>query len=178
MLVKPILNQILVELSQQVTYLNEPQLAQFADKIVAAKHIFLVGAGRSGIMISAFANRLMHLGLSVSLVNEITKPKAQVGDLLIIASGSGETASLIAYAEKAKQLGIDIALITMSEKSTLAKLADVKLCLPSQCVQYAQPMGSTFEQLSLLVYDSLVIMLVELRQDSFDAMKNRHANIE
>lgn len=178
MLVKPIVNQILVELSLQAAYLNEQQLAQFAAKIMAAKHIFLVGAGRSGIMISAFANRLIHLGFSVSLISEITKPKAEVGDLLIIASGSGETVSLIAYADKAKQLGIDIVLITTSETSTLAALANVKVSLPSQCIQYAQPMGSTFEQLALLVYDSLIIQLVALRQDSFATMKNRHANIE
>lgn len=175
---KPIITQILAELSIQAQSINQHELIDLTDQIKQANHLFLSGAGRSGIMISAFANRLMHLGLNVSLVNEITKPKANQGDLLIIASGSGETGSLISHAQKAKQLGLNIALITMNKNSTLATLADKKVILPSGINQFAQPMGSTFEQLSLLSYDSMVIMLAKSLNQSFDAMQQRHANIE
>lgn len=56
----------------------------FIKEIVKAHHIYLLGKGRSGLIISAFANRLMHLGFSVSLVGEITSPHSKSGDLLII----------------------------------------------------------------------------------------------
>ena len=78
--------------------------------------IFLNGAGRSGIAIRAFANRLMHIGFSVSIVGEISSPHSKPGDLLIICSGSGETGSLKSLAEKAKQSGIDLALVTMKKR--------------------------------------------------------------
>ena len=54
----------------------------------------------------------------------------QTGDLLIICSGSGETGSLKSLAEKAKQSGIDLALVTMKKESTIGQLADVVLVLP------------------------------------------------
>ena len=74
---------------------------------------------RSGIAIRAFANRLMHIGFSVSIVGEISSPHSKPGDLLIICSGSGETGSLKSLAEKAKQSGIDLALVTMKKSQRL-----------------------------------------------------------
>ncbi|WP_260842325.1 hypothetical protein [Gilliamella apicola] len=41
-----------------------------------------------------------------------------------------------------------------------------------------QPMGSTFEQLSLLTYDSIIYSLMTELQQTPELMKNRHANIE
>lgn len=104
MTIKNVLSNILTEISAQQGNLNEDRLQEFKNAIISAKHIFLAGTGRSGLMISAFANRLMHLGLNVSLITEISKPKANVGDLLILGSNSGETKSLIAYANQAKAI--------------------------------------------------------------------------
>lgn len=50
-------------------------------------------------MIRAFANRLLHLGYSVSLVGEISSPHTKSGDLFLIGSGSGETTSLVNQAK-------------------------------------------------------------------------------
>ncbi|MBX4133436.1 hypothetical protein JMI89_07315 [Frischella sp. Ac48] len=49
-------------------------LVIFLNYITQAKHIFVAGASRSGLMINAFANRLLHLGYSVSIVGEINSP--------------------------------------------------------------------------------------------------------
>ena len=85
---------ILNELTQNAKKIDLAEIEHFVHQINAANHIFLNGAGRSGIAIQAFANRLMHLGFSVSLVGEISSPHSKPGDLLIICSGSGETGSL------------------------------------------------------------------------------------
>lgn len=178
MSIKKILQNILTEISAQSENLPEAQLNHFIDTLINSKHIFLSGCGRSGLMIGAFANRLMHLGLAVSLVNEITKPKANSGDLLVIGSSSGETKSLICYAEQAKKLGVKVALFTTNNSSTLAQLADILIVIPNSVIKLKQPMGSTFEQLSLLIYDSIIFTLMERLQQSPEIMKFRHANIE
>ena len=175
---KEVLSKILTEISAQVSSINEEQLSQFKKAIMTAKHIFLAGTGRSGLMISAFANRLMHLGLNVSLITEISKPKANLGDLLILGSNSGETQSLIAYAHQAKTQGVKIILFTTSSNSSLAKLADNIVVIPIKVFELNQPMGSTFEQLSLLTYDSIIYSLMTELQQTPELMKSRHANIE
>ncbi|MFK4305249.1 D-arabinose 5-phosphate isomerase GutQ [Paenibacillus sp. RC254] len=41
-----------------------------------------------------------------------------------------------------------------------------------------QPMGSAFEQLSLLLYDAIVLEWVANFNETYDDMKLRHANLE
>ena len=104
---------ILSELQQNALKIDDAQADQFVSQIKNARHIFLQGAGRSGIAIRGFANRLLHLGFSVSVVGDISSPHTQAGDLVIIGSGSGETGSLVSLAQKAVSCGVNVALVTM-----------------------------------------------------------------
>ena len=130
--------------------------------------IFLAGAGRSGLMIRAFANRLLHLGYSVSLVGEISSPHTKSGDLFLIGSGSGETTSLVNQAKIAKDNGVVIGLFTTNSSSTLGEIADQVVIIPTQSKQSKdealQPMGSLFEQTSLFLYDSIILNLMEKQE--------------
>ena len=47
--------------------IDREQLRGLADALIAAERIFVTGEGRSGFMAKAFAMRLMHLGLPVSV---------------------------------------------------------------------------------------------------------------
>ena len=98
-----LLKKILEELSRNAEQIRQEELEGFADQIQKAKRVFVAGAGRSGFVARAFSNRLMHLGLTVYFVGEPTTPAIQEGDLLVIASGSGETGSLKVMAQKAKK---------------------------------------------------------------------------
>ncbi|MGC3666964.1 6-phospho-3-hexuloisomerase, partial [Enterococcus faecalis] len=64
--------------------ISDQQVDRMTKAIQRANHIFLAGAGRSGLMIRAFANRLLLLGYSVSLVGEISSPHTKSGDLFLI----------------------------------------------------------------------------------------------
>jgi 6-phospho-3-hexuloisomerase len=181
------LRAILHELSTNEARVDDAQLGRFAEMLLQPGHIFLTGAGRSGVAVRGFANRLMHLGLSVSLVGDIASPHSQPGDLLVIGSGSGETESLVSVGRKAKKNGVRIASVTMDEHSTLGRLADVVVVLPGvspkltgtvPAVTSIQPMGSAFEQMSALVYDALVLELMERTNQSADNMFLRHADLE
>ncbi|MGZ4892148.1 MAG: SIS domain-containing protein, partial [Halobacteriota archaeon] len=55
------------------------------------KRLFVMGAGRSGLVVKGFAMRLMHLGFNVYVVGETVTPAVETDDLLIVISGSGET---------------------------------------------------------------------------------------
>lgn len=123
--------KILNELTQNAEKIEMEQILIFLEEIKKPNTFFL-GAGRSGIAIQAFANRLMHLGFKVSLVGEISSPHSQPGDLLIICSGSGETESLKSLAKKAVESDVTIGLITMKGDSTIGKLASSIIVLPVQ----------------------------------------------
>lgn len=187
MSVKAYTGRILSELARNLDYVEDKQLDRLVDAILGANHIFTAGAGRSGVAMKAFTNRLMHLGLSVSSVGEISNPHTQAGDLLVIGSGSGETESLVAMAKKAKRSGVKIALITMDEESSIAGLAEVVVVLPgvspklknrSMEIASIQPMGSAFEQISFLVYDGIILELMDRMNETSDTMFSRHADLE
>ncbi len=187
MSIKNHLAGILEELKQHSEKLDHRQLEGYAEEIAAAKRIYAAGAGRSGLAMWAFAMRLMHLGKEVHVLGDVTAPHTYPGDLLLIGSGSGETKSLVAAAEKAKSCGMRVALNTIDGGSTLAKLADVVLLLPgaspkvrrgTEQAASIQPMGSSYEQLSWLVYDAVVMALMEKLGQTGDEMFMRHANLE
>ncbi|BDH45867.1 6-phospho-3-hexuloisomerase [Salmonella enterica subsp. enterica serovar Choleraesuis] len=164
------------ELTALIGRIDPLEFDQLIYAITHAGHIYLAGAGRSGQMVGAFANRLMHLGFTVSMVGEISSPHSRQNDLMIIGSGSGETQRLINQAGIAKKNGVRIALITTAGESTLARLADCKLIIPA--TDSVQPMGTLFEQASLLVYDSIILALMARLNETADSMKRRHADIE
>lgn len=128
----------------------------------------------------------MHLGFPVSLVGNVNTPHSKPNDLLIICSGSGETDSLKTLVEIAKQSNVKIILVTMKKHSYIGKLADFVLELPGvtksenrrQKNSFLQLMGSSFEQLAFLVFDSLVLTLMDKTGENSETMFARHADFE
>ncbi|OBZ16171.1 hypothetical protein A8L34_27470 [Bacillus sp. FJAT-27264] len=177
---------ILSELETGTTLMNVAESEQVLNALYHTKRIFLAGSGRSGLAIRAFANRLLHLGKTVYMVGDITTPSIQAGDVLFIGSGSGETAGIIVNAKKAKQSGATVILNTTNSQSTLGKLADYLLVIKvdnketdtNAMESSVQPMGSAFEQLSLLLYDAIVLEWAASFNVTHDDMKLRHANLE
>ncbi|MGX8851772.1 6-phospho-3-hexuloisomerase [Amedibacillus sp. YH-ame10] len=187
MSVKQYTNAIVDELKYNAQYLEDTQLTKLVDAIQEARHIFTAGAGRSGVAMKGFTNRLMHLGLSISMFGEISSPHSHAGDLLIIGSGSGTTESLVALATKAKKAKVKIALFTMDDESPIAQMADVVVVLPGVSPKLAhkgitltsiQPMGSAFEQMSFLTYDGVILELMERMHETTETMFPRHCDFE
>lgn len=186
----PTLSAILAELSAAVDRIDEAGLSQLADAVTGANRIFVGGAGRSGFVGRALANRLLHLGLSVAFVGEPTTPPIAAGDLLIAISGSGRTASLRAAAEKAKSLGASVATITLDPTGPIGALSEALVVLPgttrlandsteqSAGIASVQPVGTLFEQLAWLTCDALVLVLRDRLGQTNDELLTRHANLE
>lgn len=183
-------HSILDELHRTIKSIPEQDIEQLVGQIAEtgarAGSIFVAGAGRSGLMMRAFAMRLMHAGLNAYVVGEAVTPGLQAGDLLIIGSGSGETGSLVNMAAKAKKLGANVALATVRPDSTIGQLADTVLVVPAASKEEndggvtttIQPMGSLFEQSLLLLFDAVVLSCMDRLGVDSAAMFGRHANLE
>lgn len=160
-------------------------LTRVADLLVECPRVFVLGAGRSGLALRMCAMRLMHLGLAVHVVGDVTTPAIRSGDLLLVASGSGTTGGIVRSAEAAADAGARIAAITTNPSSPLAALAGTAtIVVPAAgkldrsgaaSFQYA---GSLFEQSVLLVDDALFHGLWRRSRQDADALWARHSNLE
>jgi 6-phospho-3-hexuloisomerase len=179
-------DQIIIELKDTLSKLDEETIDQLLEAIISSNRIFIAGTGRSGLIIRCFAKRLMHLGLNVFVVGETTTPGISKSDLLIIGSGSGETGSVSVFAKEAKKHNARLGLITAFPDSTIGKLADIKVfvSVPIDNKRLAngstsiQPGGSLFEQSMMLLLDGMVLKLMEKLSVDTSAMRANHANLE
>ena len=177
---------VLNELHHTLSRIDIQKANEFVELVDQAQEVFCAGAGRSGFQVKGFAMRLMHMGISSYEVGETCTPNIRENGLLVICSGSGETKSVVNHANKAKEVGAKIALITINPESTIAKLADVvvEISAPSPKsakqgdIKSIQPMGSLFEQSEGIFMDISIMMLMEKRNLDSDTMFGRHANME
>ncbi|WP_368901720.1 6-phospho-3-hexuloisomerase [Oceanobacillus oncorhynchi] len=179
------LTNIVQELSQTAELISDLETEKLVNQILASAKVFVAGAGRSGFMAKSLVMRMMHMGLKAYAVGETVTANLEKDDLLIIGSGSGETKTLGAIAEKAKSLGGIVATVTISPQSTIGELADITIELPGVTKDQSegdyktiQPMGSLFEQTSLLFYDALILRCMEKKGLDSHKMYGKHANLE
>ncbi len=177
--------QILQELERAAELLPEAADDRLTQAILGAGKVFVAGAGRSGLMMKAFAMRLMHLGFQAHVVGETVTPGIGEGDLLLLGSGSGETRTLTGMLEKAQALKATVAALTIQPQSTIGSAADIVVTLPGAPKDQAsgteltvQPMGSLFEQTLLLYLDAVILRLMEEQAQSSGTMYGKHANLE
>lgn len=149
-----------------------------------ANRVFVAAAGRSLLMMRAFAMRLMHLGFTVYVVGETVTPAIGEGDLLLAGTASGETATLKIMAEKAKKAGARLDVLTIDRHSSLAELCDGLLLIPAATNQVQggktswQPGGSSFEQSLLILLDGMVASLAQSIGIPLSGALTLHANLE
>lgn len=87
---------------------------------------------------------------------------------------------------KAKKAGSYLATVTIFPNAVIGQLSDLVVRIPGETLkssqstehQSFQPMGNLFEQLSWLIYDSLILILKEQMDISDAEVFSRHANLE
>ncbi|MHC5021912.1 MAG: 6-phospho-3-hexuloisomerase [Planctomycetota bacterium] len=176
---------ILEELARVLGKIPKGVTAEFKDQLLTAEQIFVVGRGRTGLVAGAFAMRLMHLGLKVFIVGEITTPKIGPRDLLIACSGGGSARTVQQMCDIAKRARAAIAVLSYNPKAAIARHATVfvQIATPNlrasgSARRTAQPLGSLFEQALLIYFDGLVLRLMDRMRISADDMAARHTNLE
>ena len=178
------LEMILNENVALMKKLDFEQVLPLIDQLQQAKNIFVIAAGRSGFSMRSAAMRLMHLGLQVYFVGDTTTPAIKAGDLLLAASGSGTTSTIVRAAEKSVAAGAKVVAISTQQTSPLAQLATHVILIPAaekqdhqgnQSKQYA---GSLFEQFLLLLTDAVFQSLWKASEKPAEELWKRHANLE
>ena len=158
---------------------------ELVEEIISANKVFVVGSGRSELMLEAFAKRLGHLGLDVHVVGETIQPPASKGNLLIVASGSGKSVFPLSIAKKAKEIGMKVALITARKDSEISRISDltvyipasIKLDSPTEKLSF-QPLSNLFEQCLLILCDITAILIQKKKGLKDNDLLKYHTNLE
>ncbi|HTV59887.1 MAG TPA: 6-phospho-3-hexuloisomerase [Verrucomicrobiae bacterium] len=189
--VQSALQTLLEENKDCAARLDEQALARLLKELRTAKRVFVLGQGRSGLVMRMFAMRLMHAGVEAFVVGETSTPPIGRKDLLFACSGTGETAVTCILADRAAKRGAKVVCMTAAAKSRLSRIAKATLIVPAtpkrgnkrakgarsdkESVQFA---GSLFEQEAVLVCDALCMRLSQAKRLNSAAMWARHANLE
>jgi 6-phospho-3-hexuloisomerase len=176
--------------------ISDKDVEKFIAELLRARRVYVIGAGRSGLVAKAFAMRLMHLGLQAFVVGETITPALNPGDAMVIFSGSGRTKTVADIAETAKDVGAHICLITSNADSRIGRIADCIVIIEHQrdeveddAVEFEirqmmgdhksfAPLGTLFETASMIFGDAVISRLMEITKTDENALKDRHTNIE
>jgi len=179
--------------SQSIDYIQEKihailkqvsneDITKIKELFFQANHIFVYGAGRSGLVAKAFAIRLVHLGFQAFVIGETITVPVQKGDLVVIVSGSGETIPAVMTAEIADDLGANVVSITGKKDSDIDKFATVTLFISANCNEEARkefaPLGTLFEASVWILLDGIVADLLKSKHETEETMRKRHATLE
>jgi 6-phospho-3-hexuloisomerase len=152
--------------------------------ILDADTVFVAGAGRSLLMLKAFAMRLVHLGLKAYVVGETSTPAIGPGDLLIAGSGSGVTKTTLAIVEAGHDRGATTCTITANPEGAISQVSDMVVEIPWPLTKISapelspQPPGSLFEQCMLVLGDDMVMRLMSELGTTPEQMRARHTKLE
>ncbi|MFW9898977.1 MAG: 6-phospho-3-hexuloisomerase [Candidatus Thorarchaeota archaeon] len=182
------MNEIASQIRKNSNIINKNDIVYLIDLILQVRNtknkIFVYGAGRSGFVGRCFAQRLMHLGIKSCFVSDAVTYQYTKNDLLVLISGSGETTSSTAIAQKAREIGGKIALLTVNINSSIGKLSDCVIKIEGKSKDMAvsektfAPYTSLFDISTLSVLDSIGGVLMNILGVTEVDIDKRHASIE
>lgn len=182
---------ILEKIKEVTDKISPEDFGNFINLIIKTPRIYIIGAGRSGLVAKAFGMRLVHLKKKVFIVGETITPAMRKGDTLIAVSGSGKTTWVVETAKASKSLGGKVAAVTWDPKSELAKLADTVVLIESEAIPREisgyttrelmgiplPPLGSLFEISTLIFFEACVLKLMSRLGIEEEEMRRIHANL-
>jgi len=177
--------EILGEISSVLKKINQDEIKDLIGLISNSKTIVTCGAGKVGMAIKGFSMRLGHFGYKSFHIGDTTLPSIGEGDLFIVASGSGETQTIYDLTKIAKSNNAIVFAITSNLQSRIGLLSDSSILLnaPSKTKKVdgftsIQPMTTLNEQCLTILFDSIVLNIMDATGETHDTMWNRHSNLE
>lgn len=182
-------------IAQIAERIQDDEVDRLIAAIRGARRVFVMGAGRSGLVAKAFAMRLMHLGFQSYVVGETITPSFGREDVMVIFSGSGRTRTVVDIATTAKEIGGTLCVVTANPNGGVATMADVVVEIESNrdatddSAEFERrqmtgehksfaPLGTLFETTAMVFADAVISRLMELGEVSEGQMKPRHTNLE
>lgn len=192
---EPFCLQVLEELykNSKKTFgkIEEEELSKIVSILIGAKKIYVLGIGHSGMFGKIFAMKLNHVGLKAYTIFDEINPPFEKGDIFVAISQSGETATIITLAHKAKRIGGGVIGITSKEKSTLAGLSDsiLKVEKVAKHMKFSvlstigdeknqNLLGLIFGFNIYVLFYTLIFMIARDKGENPESINQRHANLQ
>lgn len=173
------------EIATVLARVDEKQIRDVVSALVAAPRAFVLGVGREGLAARGFAMRLGHTGLETHWGWDDTTPAVAQEDVFVLVNGSGAIGHLDYVFEQVKATGATTVVVTAVPDAQTPRSADHVLTIPASVyrgtgdlVPSIQPMGSLFEQSTLVTLDLVVLLLARAKELSFADLATRHRNFE
>lgn len=175
----------LSELEAVANRIESAEVDRACTMIRAARRIMLYGCGREGLQMQGLAMRLHHLGLSVSMQGDMAAPPMESGDLFIASAGPGTLSTVSALVGQASSGGAQVLFLTAQPDCETAAHADHTLTIPAQTMaddrvapRSVLPMGSLYEGAMFVLFEAMVLSLVEQMGETPQSIRGRHTNME
>ena len=192
---KTAIGEILDNIMSAKEFLDDDIIEEFKNTLTDSKNVFVMGAGRSGLVAKAFAMRLVHLGISAYVVGETISPAIYDDDCILAISGSGETNTIVSAVKIAKNRGSKALSLTSYPDSSIGEISDVVMLVKGRTKidvddenyikrqidgNYASltPLGTAFELTSLIFLDGLISELMHKMGKTEYDLKSRHTVLE
>lgn len=159
-LIKKVQQVSIKSIHQTYKLLDKHSLQSAIDHLLNSNNIYLIGVGGSGIICTDFMYKLLRINKNIIyfedphvLLSSIAH--IQSTDVLLAISYNGETQLVNAAAKKAKKASAPVIAITKyNVKSTLSKLANIKLYTPVEEKEFH--LGSISNRNSALILTDLI----------------------
>ncbi|MCX7017517.1 MAG: SIS domain-containing protein [bacterium] len=176
---------ITAEVHAVLDKVDSVEVDRLVDELSGARRVFIFAVGRVMLALECLGKRLGHLQIDCQIVGAVTEKPIGPEDLLLIASGSGESKLPAEITRIAKAKSARIGLITAADDSTIKRLSDFSLRMPCSTktdpscgIRSIQSMSTLFDQCLHLLGDVIAIKLQERRGLSNEELWKYHANLE
>ena len=172
------MDQILNDMEVMWRATDKSDLDKFVSAFIEFDPAFVVGigAGRMGYALQAFIMRLGHLGYHSSMLGDTNVQRIDQKSVAFVNSSSGETPSILLFAEQVKEAGGTLFVTSSKPASSIGRLADSLIVLPE--IKSHQLMKSKFEQFSMLLYDHIAFQIFSRRDMVRSEVELNHSILE
>ena len=176
---------IVAEIKEVLDKVDSAEAEKLVSEIIKAEKVFIFAVGRVFLSLKALGKRLGHLQIDCQVVGSINEKPISKNDLLLVASGSGESKLPIQIARIGKSAGVAVGLITSARRSTLKDIADFCVHLPSPTkndssagIKSSQSMSTLFDQALHIFGDAILMVIQERKGLKNEELWKYHANLE
>ncbi|TMP33032.1 KpsF/GutQ family sugar-phosphate isomerase [Pseudoalteromonas rubra] len=166
---------------EEITQYIDTQFAAACELMLQCRgRIIVVGMGKSGHIGNKIAATLASTGTPAFFVHPGEASHGDLGmittdDVVLLISNSGETHEVLAIVPVIKRIGAQVISMTGNAESSMARLADIHLCIKvskEACPLGLAPTASTTA--TLVMGDALAVALLEARGFTADDFALSH----
>jgi|GEM_PF-3646546 6-phospho-3-hexuloisomerase len=172
--------ELLDEITGMLTMVDPGTYTSLVNHLLSAKSVVVAGDGRSRYVMGTFARRLSQMGRTVSVEGESAERSAGRGDILLVASLTGERGALTGLAESARRAGARVCAFVGEISSVLSSHADYVVAIaPQTRTPFESIAGAgrasalAFDEALMIYLDAVLLSLEEVLHADRDTIERR-----